>query len=199
MEKKHQGYHGAWNDNNARSERVADDLYPTPAEATQCLLRRVKFNGAIWECAAGMGHISWELIQAGYEYISTDLCAAQYQHGETLDFLQADKALAPNIVTNPPYKLLREFIRKALTLPGIDTVAFFIPYPAIAYVGIYKLFEELGHPSLILAMVPNFTIWMGAERGWQQSFFKHCWLVWDRREPKRSGSLFELRDWRVVK
>jgi len=47
-------------------------------------------------------------------------------------------------------------------------------------------------------MVPNFTIWMGVERGWQQSFFKHCWLVWDRREPKRSGSLFELRDWRVV-
>lgn len=187
-----------WSSHLASENRVADDLYPTPGEATQCLLRNVRFNGAIWECASGLGHISWELKQAGYEFVSTDLRAAEYKHGEVQDFLASTETRAPNIVTNPPYKLLREFLRKALTLSGVLSVAFFIPYPAIAYVGIEKLFQELGAPSLILAMVPNFKIWMGEERGWQQSFFKHCWLYWNREESKRTSSEFRLVDWRTA-
>jgi hypothetical protein len=83
------------------------------------LLRRFlsveTFEGAIWEPACGQGHLSKVLIDAGYEVISTDLVARGY--GEAgVDFLMEWQPRAPNIVTNPPFKLSSGFVRNALKL-----------------------------------------------------------------------------------
>lgn len=193
------GTNGGWDGGLASPDRVQDDLYPTPAVATQHLLKRVSFKGAVWECASGLGHISFELQRAGYEFVSTDLAAKRYGYGEELDFLQADRALAPNICTNPPYKLLRDFIEKCLTIPGIEKVALFLPFPVLPSVGLKRMFDRLGHPNEIIAMVPSFEIWMGEPRGWQTSFFKHAWIVWDRTLPPAMSSTMYLDDWRTYK
>jgi hypothetical protein len=39
----------------ANGEREENDFYPTPTFATEELLKREKFDGAIWECACGDG------------------------------------------------------------------------------------------------------------------------------------------------
>lgn len=92
-----------------------DHFYPTPPEATEALLRVEKFTGAIWESACGDGAISKVLKDNLHEVISSDLVDRGYGEART-DFLMEYKTRAPNIITNPPFKLADEFIAKALEL-----------------------------------------------------------------------------------
>ena len=96
-------------------DRERDDFYPTPAEGTRALLAVEKFDGAIWEPACGEGDISRVLESAGYDVVSTDLIDRGYGEARR-DFLMEWRPLAPNIVTNPPFKHAEEFVRKALDL-----------------------------------------------------------------------------------
>jgi hypothetical protein len=100
--------------------RPENDFYPTPPKGTLGLLSVEKFNGSIWECACGDGAMSRVLESAGYDVISTDIEPRNY--GTQLDFLLTDKLLAPNIVTNPPFKLSLNFIVRALNL-GVEKLA----------------------------------------------------------------------------
>lgn len=92
-----------------------DDFYSTPPEAVKALCAVEKFDGAIWEPACGTGAISDALISYGYDVVSTDLVDRGYGTSG-IDFLMESAALAPNIVTNPPYKLSEEFADQALRL-----------------------------------------------------------------------------------
>ena len=99
---------------NANNDRVENDFYPTPSNATQSLLDRQKFDGNIWECACGDGAMSELLIKSGYNVYSSDLIDRGY--GETgIDFLQSTKQV-DNIVTNPPFNLATEFTTHAFKL-----------------------------------------------------------------------------------
>lgn len=103
--------------NHTEKERQANDYYATDPKAIDILLENEKFEGSIWECACGGGHLSERLIKNGYDVISTDLVDRGY--GETgVDFLLCDKALGDNIITNPPYKHVQAFCEKAYSLVG---------------------------------------------------------------------------------
>lgn len=95
--------------------RERDDFYATPRRGIEALLRVEKFDGAIWEPACGNGAISKVLIERGYEVVSTDLVDRGYGEART-DFLLCFNARAPNIITNPPFKLNYEFMRRAVYL-----------------------------------------------------------------------------------
>lgn len=98
-----------------RAAREKDDFYPTPPEGTRALLRVEMFDGDIWEPACGDGAISKELEAAGYRVVSTDLVDRGYGRPR-IDFLMERQPLAPNIVTNPPFKMVAPFMRQALAL-----------------------------------------------------------------------------------
>jgi hypothetical protein len=95
--------------------REKDDWYPSPPEATAGLLSAETFDGPIWECACGDGAISEPLKAAGYEVVSSDLVDRGYGDSN-IDFLMEWQGRAPNIVTNPPFKLAEQFVHKALEL-----------------------------------------------------------------------------------
>lgn len=97
------------------SEREKDDYYPTPANGTRALLAVERFDGDVWECACGEGDMSRVMEAAGYRVVSTDLIDRGYGEAR-VDFLMEQRALAPNIVTNPPFKLAEPFARHALRL-----------------------------------------------------------------------------------
>lgn len=105
----------------ARVDAEKDHFYPTPPAGTEALLRVEKFTGSIWEPACGEGHMSNVLSSAGYSVISTDLVDRGFGEAR-VDFLMEHKLLAPNIVTNPPFKLGEQFVRKAFDL-GADKIA----------------------------------------------------------------------------
>lgn len=113
--------------NHTDKVRQGDDFYATEPIAADILHNEEDFKGGIWECACGEGHLSKRFIELGHEVISTDLIYRGYGHHKSVDFLNQIKALAPNIVTNPPYKHAQEFIEKALSLvPEGGKVAMFL-------------------------------------------------------------------------
>lgn len=97
------------------ANREKDDFYPTPPEGTRALLSVEKFDGAIWEPACGNGAISMILEESGYPVISTDLVDRGYGTSR-VDFLMEYTPRAPNIITNPPFKMVAPFMRQALGL-----------------------------------------------------------------------------------
>jgi hypothetical protein len=92
-----------------------NDFYPTPPRGTLALLLVEKFRGKIWEPACGDGMMSKVLEAAKYKVVSTDLVDRGYGVGG-VDFLAQVKPRAPNVVTNPPFNLINQFVPKALGL-----------------------------------------------------------------------------------
>jgi hypothetical protein len=95
--------------------RQKDDFYETPREGIAALLKVEQFEGPIWEPACGRGAISRVLEERGYEVVSTDLVDRGYGEAR-VDFLFCFNPRAPNIVTNPPFKLNGPFMSRAVYL-----------------------------------------------------------------------------------
>ena len=106
-------------------QRLADrgnDLYETPAGATQAFLAHVALPRRIWEPACGPGAIVRELRAAGRDVVATDLvdygeraCAGSASGRDFLMEFSAPPGVDA-IVTNPPYKLATECVTHALSL-----------------------------------------------------------------------------------
>lgn len=99
------------------------ELFPTPKYVIQALLDREKFEGNVWEPACGNGAISEVLCANGYKTTSTDIVDRGY--GKIADFLRTRRSV-DNIVTNPPFSLAEEFVRRSL-ISATKRVAMFLP------------------------------------------------------------------------
>jgi len=134
-------------------ERVVDDYYATPPEATRVLLETFGLNDCktILEPACGEGHISKEIekyfTKLGYsigteiEITSTDLVNRGYGDGE-LDFLKLDEYIKYDcVITNPPFKLAKEFIQKSLAVSN-KYVIMFAKIQLLEGIGRKELFEK---------------------------------------------------------
>ena len=139
-----------------------------------------EFAGLIWEPACGAGAISEVLIEHGHNVVSTDLVARGYGTGG-IDFLLEWQPRAPNIITNPPYKLALEFARHALALTT-GKVALLLR--------LASSFESQARQAFF-ASDPPARVWVFGRRlpmmhrdGWRGrkawSAIPHAWFVWDR-------------------
>ena len=158
-------------------DRHPDDFYPTPPMGTRALLAVERFSGPIWEPACGEGDLSRELEAAGYEVISTDLIDRGYGEARR-DFLMEWQAQAPNIITNPPFKLAEEFVRHALSL-STGKVAMLCRLAWLEGKQRRALFENTP-----LARVWVFAGRLGFDRGklakeGQGGMIAFAWFVWE--------------------
>lgn len=168
--------------------REKDDFYPTPPAATEALLRVERFEGAIWECACGDGAISQVLEAQGYDVVSTDLVARGYGTPR-VDFLLERQALAPNIVTNPPFKNAEAFAAHAVALAS-GKVAMLFRLAFLAGQARRRFFE-----STPLSAVWVFSKRLAIARGRQAlpmdggGMIDFAWFVWDHAHqgPPRLG------------
>ena len=162
----------------ARPAGAADDFHQTPRVAVEALLTVETFPGPIWEPACGPGAISEVLIEHGHEVISTDLVARGYGTGG-VDFLLEWQPRAPNIISNPPFKLALEFAQHALALTT-GKVALLL---RLAWL------ERTARQPFFAAHPPA-RIWVFAARlpmmhreGWTgrkaSSAIPHAWFVWE--------------------
>lgn len=112
--------------NHTQEDRQINDFYATEPKAIDVLIEEGKhqFCDNILEPAAGTGHLSERLIKYGYKVTSYDLidrgyCAVQ-------DFFEI-KEWDGDIITNPPYKIAREFVEHAIDIiPNGNQVAMFL-------------------------------------------------------------------------
>ena len=106
--------------------RVENDYYATPPESTQALLNVLELSGSILEPACGEGHIS-EVLKSNYpdsDIVSTDLIDRGYGSG-AINFLEHtyDRTFT-NVITNPPFKYMREFVEKSLEISTDKVIMF---------------------------------------------------------------------------
>ena len=105
--------------NHTEHERAEHDYYATEPKAADLICEVENFDGLIWENACGEGHLSKRLIELGKEVISTDLIDRGYGKGN-VDFFKCKETLAPNIVTNPPYKYAKEWVEHSMELLPVE-------------------------------------------------------------------------------
>ena len=137
--------------NHTDKERQEDDFYATEPIAIDKLFKAVKFDTDchIWECACGQGHLSEKIKTYGYDVYSTDLVDRGY--GITgVDFLKTTEMPIKGdnvvILTNPPYKYHKEFIRHALDiLPETAPAIFLLKTTALEGKARFEEFYKRGY------------------------------------------------------
>lgn len=181
---------------HALAERK-DDFYETPECATLALLRHeLGLRTRIWEPACGKGAIATVLQAAGHEVICTDLVERGFgQSG--VDFLMETRAPdgVDQIVTNPPFKLMDEFVRHGLHLCR-----------SVIVLARWAYAEGASRADIIDGNLSH--VWLGRERlpfmhrdGWEgktnsNSGAPFAWFVFDRA-PERPGAFTVRRiSWR---
>ena len=163
-----------------KDDRRKLDFYPTPPEATKALcdflqkenlLRKGSF---VWECASGEGIMSQVLESEGYTVYSSDI-----QSGT--DFLQSIPSEDVDaIITNPPFMIADEFIKKAVSEYGV--VAFLLKSQYWHSKKRLELFEK-HQPAYILPLTwrPDFRFDIHEKEGVKGSpTMDVCWNVWLR-------------------
>lgn len=178
----------------AERPRQEGDWYPTPDEVTEALLPWLRMEGAVWEPCCGDGALARVLERHGYHVIGTDLHYRGYGigHGEAYDILKAEKLLAPNVVTNPPFNIAAPIIRHLLSL-GPDTLALLLKASFWHAKSRARLFEE-NPPARILALT-----WRPDFLNLKRPTMEVMWCIWRRghdgpteyslaRRPTRIGN-----------
>lgn len=128
--------------NHSDGERAEYDYYASDPICADLICKEETFDGGIWENCCGEGHLSKRFEELGYNVVSTDLIDRGYGQGG-VDFFKCDKALAPNIVTNPPYAYAKEWTEHSLELlPNGGKLALFLPIQFLESEGRRELFDK---------------------------------------------------------
>jgi len=163
------------------SER-GDDLYETPAVAVEALLRHVELPQRLWEPACGNGRIVDVLRAHGHEVIGSDLIDyGRPDFFSRRDFLMERKAPdgCEAIVTNPPYKLVEQFVQHALELSPLVVMLL-----RLAFYESDRRTHILENCGLKRILVFRKRLPMMHRAGWEghkaNSGMAFCWMLWDR-------------------
>jgi hypothetical protein len=160
-----------------------DDLYETPAVAVEALLRIETIPHRIWEPACGPGAIVRVLRAAGHDVLATDLVdygdpTALYRR----DFLMERKpppGYGECILTNPPFKLVEQFVEHALELSP-----FVVMLLRLAFLESERRSDILEGCGLARIHCFRKRLPMMHRAGWEgrkaNSGMAFAWFVWDR-------------------
>lgn len=164
--------------NHSTRKRPKNDYYATEPKAVRLLMDIEKFDGAIWECACGEGHLSKELIRLGYKVKSTDLIDRGY--GERLDFLKVKGKTSLNIITNPPYKYANEFLIKALEVVEVGKkIAFLLPIRYLEGQARKEIFKQ-HPPKTVHISSSRLQCSLNAKFDGIGSAMAYAWFVWQK-------------------
>lgn len=170
--------------NYAQNEREKHDYYATDPKAIDDLLRVETFDKNIWECAVGEGHLAERLKKHGYIVECTDIIDRGYPNTGIVDFVNEKYDFDGDIITNPPYKYVTEFVLNALeSVQNGHKVAMFLKIQALES---KKRYEE------IYSKYPPKTVYIYSERikcAINGEFDKvpssavcYAWFVWVKGE-----------------
>ena len=169
---------------HALEEREENDFYATDEIAIDKLFEVEEFDKYIWECAAGDGALSKRMIELGKSVLSTDLIDRGYSQCESgVDFLtlnQKEHSFVGDIITNPPYKYITEFILKALELTN-NKVAMFCKLTTLESQKRYDDIWSKYPPKTIYVFSKRVACYKNNDRTkYQSSAVCYAWFIWEK-------------------
>ena len=159
--------------------RRADDAYMTPPWCVRRLLDvwRPRPHTILVEPAVGTGNIvrTVDSVYPGCDWFTWDVREVapigSHVRGSFLDHLCCDCRVSA-VVTNPPYSLAEEFIRKARGLFPSADLAFLLRLNFLGSTKRLALWRDVGMPSVyVLPNRPSFT-------GGGTDSVEYAWFVW---------------------
>ncbi len=143
-----------------------DELY-TPEYAIKPLLKYLPKNKIIWECTDfGSSNITKVLKESGFNVIST--------HKKDFDFLKDIPDFEFDIIiTNPPYSLKDEFLRRCYEYK--KPFSLLLPITSLEGIERGKMFRENSVELLVLDRRCNFIYNNAKKSNW----FNTSWFCWN--------------------
>tara|TARA_R110000765_G_scaffold151673_1_gene254313 strand:+ start:7 stop:741 length:735 start_codon:yes stop_codon:yes gene_type:complete len=165
------------------------DYFPTPPWATRALFQEVlkhpdfnifprieKFDGSCLEPACGGGHMVKVLQEYFLNVQSCDI--ADYGQDRIQDFLALEsKDTYDFIVTNPPFNLAEEFVRKALPITR-QCVAIFARTQFMESIGRYERLFKPNPPHVIAQFSERVPIVKGRLSATASTATSYAWFIW---------------------
>ena len=142
-----------------------DELY-TPNEAIEMILEFIPKNvKTIWECTAiKESKIVDVLIKNGYNVITTHI-------EDGFDFFDFEPDQYDMIITNPPYSLKNQFLKRAFNLK--KPFMFLLPTTTLEGIERGKMFNE----NKIQLLIPNKRFNFKPEKG-SSAWFHTSWFCY---------------------
>jgi hypothetical protein len=137
------------------------------------------------EPACGRGHMSVTLAEYFREVTSGDVF--DYGFGRVTDFLNAahDGNSFDWVITNPPFKLAEDFIKRSLTIAR-HGVAMLTRTVFIESVGRYERLFKRCPPTFFAQFTERVPMVKGRVDKKASTATGYSWLVWDKDRPARS-------------
>ena len=164
------------------SER-GHDCYGTPAVAVEALLRVERLPHHLWEVAAGRGNIVNVLRAHGHQVVASDLVDyGDPTHFGGRDFLLEHKLPqgCECIITNPPFKLIEQFVAHALELAP----AMIVMLARLAFLESERRCAILENVGLARVHVFRKRLPRMHRDGWEgrkaSSGMSFAWFMWER-------------------
>ena len=162
-----------------RKENDWIDFYETPIWCIEKLLEYENFTWNILEPASWNWAISKVLEQKGYRVISKDIRnddKVYWEWGQ--DFLQSINNY-DNIITNPPFCLAEDFIKKSLSVSS-SKVVMFLKLQFLESSGRYDFFKNTPLKKVyVLSKRPTLypANWPVPKNKWTIAY---AWYVWEK-------------------
>ncbi|HNR65115.1 MAG TPA: hypothetical protein PKJ95_02345 [Atribacterota bacterium] len=159
------------------------DFYSTPPARVMALLENETFSGSIFlEPCSGAGHISKVLEKKfpGQNILSYDIRKDNIYGTGGIDFLKQTAEFynhPDHIITNPPYKILTEFIQHSKTIARYK-IAMLLPTQALGgkiHNGL--IWTDKQFPLKKVIIIPDRLKFFSTKNSCPMY---HLWAIWDR-------------------
>ena len=167
-------------------ERAENDFYSTDPESLEIFLKALerdgfKLHNNIWECACGKGHLSKVLETKGYKVWSTDLIDRGYGRGN-IDFFKAKSGeWIGDILTNPPYKYAKDFVKHSLDLlKDGNYCIMFLKIQFLEGKDRRKLFDKYPPKYIYVNSARQLCYLNGDMSNKMSSATCYCWFIWEK-------------------
>ena len=186
---------------NPKKDRVENDFYATDPKAVYELLKSYSFDGVeVLEPCVGQGHIA-KAIKDFYtnkrNITGVDIVERGYPNTIVHDFLTWEPGRKfEAIITNPPYSLATEFVKKGISLLTDETentcngqMAMFLKIQFLEGQKRKELFDKFP-PKYIFVFRNRMATWndgkefdvdenTGKKKRWATTIC-HAWFVWEK-------------------
>jgi len=154
-------------------KRGSPDNFQTPKEAILPLLPYLKKEWVIWESACGKGNLVEALRKEGFTVIGTDILTGH-------NFLEWQPEHFDCIVTNPPYSLKDEFLKRSYELK--KPFALLLPLTALEGKVRQALYKKYDIQLILFDRRINFETPNKKDYG---SWFASAWFVYGFNLPRQ--------------